>query len=536
MTPFLILLGARTRRRTRTTKTTPRSGTRRDEKRRVKSEEEAHGASKDRQSATTDNALLGDCWLLSAACCTSPSMGSPDRLKILVWIPCVTAPLSIVGSLLTLVTVYRSGMDGKERGTYHRLVAGLAVFDLLQSIALALGPLPIPSDEAVPGASGTLGTCTAQAFFVVLGTGSFAYAAMLMVYFVIMVRSRTRSATSTTRRVEPWMHAVAIGYYLFVSVLGLGWGTVGSPSTYCSYGTYPRGCQDDPKVLCERGSKHAFLFETWLMLVPFLLWNVMLIIGPVIILYTVHIRTKRSSRYQFPRASEATGDSSLVLRQSSLADDSQPRSIRRRSSFSLGSQDRRVHLVAVQCVLYAVCFLNVMIWSSISSFYSLANAEYDVTGKQFWMALLSVTFFPLQGLFLFLIFLRPRYAILRSKVRGSCFKIFVEAIWHPSSYSNSRLGSSTFLGTKTSNDQHRYSIRSQESEVDRESGSIRLPVNASVAARSAAAVSFYGNGRESDVEDVDFDYDEVSIGSKAEPQEGPRTLVPIAEACEDDSG
>ena len=80
----------------------------------------------------------------------------------------------MAGSLLTLVTLYRlkktttSSNGTTTMTTYHRLLTGLCLYDLLMSTALAFGPLPAPQEiqaYGYRGAHGSVQTCTAQGMY-----------------------------------------------------------------------------------------------------------------------------------------------------------------------------------------------------------------------------------------------------------------------------------------------------------------------------------------------------------------------------------
>lgn len=146
------------------------------------------------------------------------------KIKTLVWLGTAIAPLSIVGSCLTLTTIYRTAtstrrirrrassmstlgsnnsptptptpssravqrqqqqaQQNSKITTYHHLMVCISIFDIILSTAIFFGPLPIPVETGFPYARGTQGTCTCQGFMMQLGTASFGLNGMLMIYFV----------------------------------------------------------------------------------------------------------------------------------------------------------------------------------------------------------------------------------------------------------------------------------------------------------------------------------------------------------------
>jgi len=94
--------------------------------------------------------------------------------------------------------------------------------------------------------------------------------------------------------------------------------------------------------------------------------------------------------------------------------------------------------VIVQALLYSLVFINTITWSSMETIYYLIGKEYDDFGDQYWISILALTFFPLQGFFNFLIFIRPRYLKNRNHLNNhGRLRAFWEAVWYPN---GTRLG------------------------------------------------------------------------------------------------
>jgi hypothetical protein len=154
------------------------------------------------------------------------------RIDYIFYVACVAAPLSVIGSLLTLLTIYRSK---QHSSTYHRLVTGIATYDIMLSSSLSFGPFLLPAETGLPGAKGTTATCAAQGFFTYLGTLSFAYSAMLMWYYVAVIRYSVTEAF-LAKWIEPWMHIFPATYYLVTAFLGLRWKVLGPATPMCLVG------------------------------------------------------------------------------------------------------------------------------------------------------------------------------------------------------------------------------------------------------------------------------------------------------------
>ncbi|KAL7533763.1 hypothetical protein ACHAWF_004612, partial [Thalassiosira exigua] len=98
------------------------------------------------------------------------------------------------GSLLVLIDVVRLMRTG--RGTFfHQLMAQMSAFDIVGSVAYAFTTLPIPSRYHFQGAQGNEATCTAQGFFIQVGTvACYTNVSLAFYYFFVIQRgwSETR--------------------------------------------------------------------------------------------------------------------------------------------------------------------------------------------------------------------------------------------------------------------------------------------------------------------------------------------------------
>lgn len=108
--------------------------------------------------------------------------------------------------------------------------------------------------------------------------------------------------------------------------------------------------------------------------------------------------------------------------------------------------EKQARQVIVQCVLYAATFINMMFWATIQTLLRVTNVSEDITKNHIWVAYLTAFFFPLQGLFNFMIFIRPRYLSKReaNTEKGRWFSLR-EAVWNPAGrrQSSSRGSSNT---------------------------------------------------------------------------------------------
>lgn len=343
------------------------------------------------------------------------------RTKYLVFIACAMGPFSILGSALIIFTVYRAKQIRGDKAikTYERLLSCMAFFDILLSIALTLGPLPIPSELDFPGGHGNTGFCELQGFLFQIGLASFAYAASLMVYYVLVLCFNFREAT-IAKYVEPVMHAGPLMFYFSTSILGFIWEIYNPQGVRCGVGVYPPGCEDSQSddVVCERGEEHYQVFAVYLSVNPLMFYTFVIIICLLLVIFTIVRKYRQSRRFEF----EGTAPSR--------------------------AQQKRMRLAVSQCLLYGFFFLNVTFWGVASSIVKSRGKYLNSADDKFWLAAISLTLFPLQGFFFFLIHIRPRYLSLREKSTIGRWGAVVRCICEPEAPARTTIASSNRRGSQ----------------------------------------------------------------------------------------
>ena len=133
-----------------------------------------------------------------------------------------TAIASVVGSSLIIrdVIQVRKNMP-EDLSTRYRILAGMSACDILSSSAWILTSWPVPEDLPFGLWNvGTRQTCSAQGFFIHLGIGMVIYNACLGLYYLLVIRYGWKNEY-IAKRVELWMHFVAVGFALSTGVAGL---------------------------------------------------------------------------------------------------------------------------------------------------------------------------------------------------------------------------------------------------------------------------------------------------------------------------
>ena len=126
-----------------------------------------------------------------------------DNRKVEGIIYSVSASISIIGSAATICHILRTHKGISS--TYHRLVFGLCVGDLMASFVWAFGSTAVPKDMQylIPYARGNVQTCTARGFFVTVGlVMASAYNCMVCLYYLSII-TYDKKDDYIKRKLEP---------------------------------------------------------------------------------------------------------------------------------------------------------------------------------------------------------------------------------------------------------------------------------------------------------------------------------------------
>jgi len=108
------------------------------------------------------------------------------KRRALVWVPRVTSIISMIGSLSIIADVRR---DTARRRTPHgQLMMALSIFDFMGSLAYSFTSLPIPEGFGIEGAGGNDASCTAQGFFIQMGTIAALFNVSLATYYFLVIQ------------------------------------------------------------------------------------------------------------------------------------------------------------------------------------------------------------------------------------------------------------------------------------------------------------------------------------------------------------
>lgn len=308
---------------------------------------------------------------------------SERQTKVLHRLRTTSASLSIVGSLSLLLVILLKTKSSIRKSSYHRLLCALSVMDILTSLCMALGNVPAPEylEAFIPtmeGARGNDTTCRSQAFLLLYGRSSTQfYTTALMVYFSLTICTGTTDE-KFSKRWEPCLHAFCIIVPLVFAVVGLQLGLFNwTGDSYCGTSSWPPACEST-EWECIRGGTSLFPYLWSTSLAPDFL-NLSFCAFSIFRVYRhVHRISLRAAR------SALTSNAARMEKQ-----------------------------VAIQCMLYAVTFINMYAWP-LPFQVAAVTGNYDVIREKFYpLLVLTNLFYWLQGLFNFLLFLRLRYVRVR---------------------------------------------------------------------------------------------------------------------------
>jgi hypothetical protein len=231
-----------------------------------------------------------------------PMMPSDAQLMASVLCPKFTAIASVVGSSLIIrdIILLRKNRSD-EISTRHRLLAGMSVCDILSSSAWFLTSWPVPEDT--PFGLWNVGnqqTCTAQGFFTHLAIGTVIYNACLALYYLLVIRYGWKNKY-IAKRIEPWMHFIAVGFALSTGVVGLALDLFNPFGYACAMTAYPPFCtqsyENKGPTNCIRGD-NVRIYQIAFWLAPVCCVIVFLAVSMFLVYWKIRTIEAGSSHFQ----------------------------------------------------------------------------------------------------------------------------------------------------------------------------------------------------------------------------------------------
>ena len=303
------------------------------------------------------------------------------------------------------------------KSPYSRIIFGLSLSDILQSVALLISPFAVPSDTSdllSPFSWGTIQTCEAAGFFLMIGgTVIPFYTVFLSYYFLKRVKDKV-SVLDFARKYEFKIHAL-------IWILPIIGGIVGlvrkdfNPLKYgsmCSMMDRPVGCSIDPDTPCIRG-QDAPKDVIFIFVIPMVSAFLMLILN--LLRLTVYVHSEERLMRLVATRQAAEDDE---YRGTSFWDKFKAsasiccRGTRNHQSSTDTNQHQSLAMQSlVQSALYIVAYL---VSYSCIMYGFIQEALGEPRSSWVLWALMSI-FWPLGGLFNILIYTRPKVAVTRTE-------------------------------------------------------------------------------------------------------------------------
>ncbi len=277
---------------------------------------------------------------------------------------------------------------------------------------------------------GSIGTCEAQGFLSLLGTGfTLVTNSTLHLYFVCTLRFKM-TEEKFKKWIMPAMFALATALSITFPMFALRNDLINPSPVYgiCFVIPYPFGCsnkevdqEDASSIECIRG---IGTFDLFYMLGPRrILFGAVLVVMVVSLLLVIisvfeaEINIRKSRRIQNHTLRYVSDTSSSATRSN--------RHERRMDDF------KRTRSAMIQALMYIAAFLLTYVWSFI--FMAKFSSYTSESGPSNILSLLQTIFSPLQGFFNAVIFVYQKtYTLRRTKTDLSFFGAFKQVICEPS--------------------------------------------------------------------------------------------------------
>ncbi len=281
----------------------------------------------------------------------------------------------------------------------------MSIFDIVNSLALGASTMPIPrGSPCTHGAIGNQTTCAIQGFMLSLGLGVPSYNAMLCLYYYCVLQRNMNDRN--IERFEPYMHAYAIIPAVITAIIPALFSLYNNNVLFCNIASrwkyeYP------PEGFKPNGAAITVGRVLYVTTAIIILLNILIIAFSMIsIYYTAWVRmnTLSSTRFnpsasyiQQLRASSAQNTTSSPSRFAR-------RPTQRRSSFHELTSDTK-H----QAMIYVGGYIITWICPLTSLVLNMNNTPLPIL-----LRILLSMFYPSQGIWNFLGFIRPRYKMISS--------------------------------------------------------------------------------------------------------------------------
>jgi len=331
----------------------------------------------------------------------------------------ISGILSLLGSSFVIFCVFHKK---KLKSTYHQLLLGLSIFDVVGSIMYILCTTMTPVEDGMFEAMGNLTTCKMQGFFFQLGLTSAFFNALLSLYFYLMICKNWGERKFQRYRMYTYILVIVVG--LLLAFTGLQYYYTDMLYLYCYIRPPP--------------AEESYL--------PIMLWNVAPIafvfifmsVNTALLVYAVYKQHKASNKWNFtgsvysPTMSSGRNLRKMTNRTASICSSTQsaaagrglirnPNSLSQRSLSHIKGKKSVFHRVLWQSIYYLLSYTLTLPILMLRSLVHLTSNEYMKTSDALFMWNVIIAIFcPAQGIFNAIIFYNRENASKKSGKKNSC--------------------------------------------------------------------------------------------------------------------
>jgi hypothetical protein len=306
---------------------------------------------------------------------------------VLVVVSLISGLSSCVGSLLIILIIWRDGHD-KLKFVYHRILFAVSTIDCISSLAFAFGFLAVPKD-IFWGSMGTTTSCEVTGYLTFLLGSQLLYNFGLAIYF-LMVIYYGKSQHFIASHIEPFIHTLSISVPTGFATWALfthSFNPLLFEGGWCYVYPFPAGCADLDRDKCTRG-----LMALTIRLIAGIFLGAIPLAGILICMIMILYRVRKTFSASLPNRLHER-------------------------------PDEKIKQTAIQSILYVMATLIPFILVFITQ--NITNNDRNV---RFVLGILVKLLIPVQGVFNFFIYIRPRLVSMRESGRdSSSIKMMV---WH----------------------------------------------------------------------------------------------------------
>lgn len=226
---------------------------------------------------------------------------------------------AVISCISSLCLLWMIALKGKGLSTpYRRLIFAISASDVLQSLALAIGPFSVP--RGLPQGKWAVGNESSCAFDGLLLTYGIAWAPLytcgLSIYYFYKLK-RNMTDEKFTEKIERKLHFAFIVPIICCNLYALANGAINPAVTgsACIYATTPTGCRQRPDIYgeCDENETSSFVLGLIVLTIIPALSLVVVIALFASIFWHIRLREK-----MFPLPKKPS-ERTIVLRQESNA-------------------------------------------------------------------------------------------------------------------------------------------------------------------------------------------------------------------------